>query len=201
MDFMPLRFLIASLAKPRVSGPWLSLLVLAASLSLSGCAGQPGTLVRVTRLRDSKLVSRTELPICISNESNSLLKRQRMSTCIRAIKKQGIAIAREGTPCLAANLTFKEITIGEAAQCTSYPSGGMGWVRTAECSSHPVQQYSLKVVLVAPDDDSTVLESYAVTDAGEAGFDSASISALCGGAFHEYPQVVRGELVRLNPGK
>jgi hypothetical protein len=177
------------------------LLVLGALPSLGGCAGRQGTEVWVTRLRDSNLVSRTKLPICISNDSDNLVKRERMNTCIRAIKKQGIAIASgDGTPCLAATLTFKENTVGEEGECTHYPVG-VGWVRKSECSSHPVQQYSLKLVLADPNDEKTVLESYVVSDAGVTNFNSATISALCGGAFHKYPQVIRGELVRLNTGK
>ncbi|MBN2577107.1 MAG: hypothetical protein JXP73_21270 [Deltaproteobacteria bacterium] len=156
----------------------------------------------MTRLRDSNLVSRTKLPICVSNDSDNLVKRERMNTCIRAIKKQGIAIASgDGTPCLAATLTFKETTVGQKGECTSYPFGPTGWVRKAECSSHPVQQYSLKLVLADPNDEKTVLESYVVTDARVTSFNSATISALCAGAFHKYPQVIRGELVRLNTGK
>lgn len=204
MGGMHWRLLTGSLSKPGISGPWPLLLVLGALLSLDGCAGhrQPGTQVWVTRLRDNNLVSRTELPVCISNDSDSLAKRQRMETCIRAIKKQGIAIARDnGTPCLAATLTFRETTVGEEGECTSYPFGATGWVRKSECSSHPVQQYSLKVVLADPNDEKTVVESHVITDAGRTGFDSAAISALCRGAFHKYPQAMRGELVRLDAGK
>jgi hypothetical protein len=202
MGPMSLRSLMGTLAKPGISGPWPLLLVLGALLSLGGCAGQRGTEVWVTRLRDSNLVSRTKLPICISNESDNLVKRERMNICIRAIKKQGIAIARaDDAPCLAATLTFKETTIGQEGECTSYPFGAPGWVLKSECSSHPVQQYSLKLVLADPDDEKTVLESYVVTDARVTNFNSATISALCGGAFHKHPQVIRGELVRLNAGK
>jgi hypothetical protein len=198
---MSVRSLVGSLAQAGIPVAWL--LVLAASLSLGGCAGtaKSGRLVVVTRLRDSQLVGRTQLPICIANQSENLAKRERMNICIRAIKNQGIAIAPDGgTPCLAATLTFKETTIGEEGECTSYPFGA-GWMRKSECSSHPVQQYSLKLVLADPDDERTVLESYVATDAGRTGFDSTAVSALCKGAFHKYPQVVRGETVRLGAGK
>ncbi len=164
----------------------------------SGCAqkAKPGRLVKVTRFRDDQHVSRTKLPICPANEPASLAERNRIDACVRAIKSQGVAVAPDDSrPCLAATLIFTAIDTGVEGECTSYPSG---WGAEAECTSRSVYQYTLKLVLIDPEDEATVLESYVVTPAGKAGFDNSSVVALCRGAFHRYPQPMRGEMVRLD---
>jgi hypothetical protein len=174
------------------------LLVLGTSLAVSGCAGKPERFAKVTRFQDKQRVSRTQLPICPLGESDSLAKRHRLDTCMRAIKNQGIAVAQDDRqPCLTATIGFASRHEGNEGECTtSYPRAPYV-VAKSDCSSRPVYQYSLKLVLSDPEDAATVLESYVVTEGAEGGLD-ATISTLCRGAIYKYPKTMRGALITLD---